>query len=57
MESKIVVFALAEAVSSGTITIAIAGYEVETFFLFYFDRNSNEYTFSVSGDLWWCSYM
>ena len=57
MESKIVVFVLAEAVSSGTITIAIAGYEVDTFFLFDFGRSSNEYTFSVSGDLWWCSYM
>ena len=55
MESKIVVFALPEAVSSGTITIAIAGYEVETLFLFYFGRSSNEYTSSVSGDLWRCS--
>ena len=57
MESKIVVFVLAEAVSSGTITIAIAGYEVDTYFLFDFGRSSNDYTVSVSGDLWWCSYM
>ena len=55
MESKIAVFVLAEAVSSGTITIAIAGYEVDTYFLFDFGRNSDEYTFSVSGDLWQCS--